>query len=215
MSLPHTVIIAGGKGERLGGVRKADLRVGGRRLVDRVAGALGDVAAPLMISTGPQDDGRGARDDALAVIDLDAPVGGPLAGLAAAVDSLHGRGVHSGLLVSVAVDTPFLPDSFVAVMLERLGDAPAAFAGWGREFYPPNAVWRIEALADLPAQVRQNRAPRSLKALQQAMGARRVDWAAGHAENPFANLNTVADLVALGRTARRRAASQVMHTAGK
>lgn len=215
MSLLHAVIIAGGKGERLGGVRKADLRIGGRRLVDCVAGALGDVAAPLMISTGPQDDGRGARDGALAVIDLDAPVGGPLAGLAAAVDLLHRRGVDSGFLVSVAVDTPFLPDSFVAVMLEGLGDAPAAFAGWGDEFYPPNAVWRIEALTNLPEQVRQDRAPRSLKALQQALAARRVDWTASHEANPFANLNTVADLVALGRTARRSGVSQVMHTAGK
>ncbi|MFN4211385.1 MAG: NTP transferase domain-containing protein, partial [Devosia sp.] len=49
MTLPHAVIIAGGRGERLGGVRKADLRLGGRRLVDRVADELGPLASPLML----------------------------------------------------------------------------------------------------------------------------------------------------------------------
>ena len=46
MSLPHAVIIAGGEGQRLGGVRKADLRIGGVRQIDRVIEALGAVAAP-------------------------------------------------------------------------------------------------------------------------------------------------------------------------
>ena len=121
MSLPHAVIIAGGKGDRLGGVRKADLLVGGIRLVDRVAQALGAVQAPVMIAVGPQDDGRRARSDSIAVSDLAAPVGGPLAGLAAAIAALHERGIGAGLLVSVAVDTPFLPEDFVAVLAAALG----------------------------------------------------------------------------------------------
>ncbi|WP_186767204.1 molybdenum cofactor guanylyltransferase [Devosia ginsengisoli] len=199
MSLPHGVIIAGGRGERLGGVRKADLRIGGRRLVDRVAAALGPVAPPLMIAVGPEDDGRGRRDDAVAVIDLAAPVGGPLAGLAAAVAALEARGIGDGLLMSAAVDTPFLPDDFAAVMIEALGDAPAAFAGWGADFYPPNAIWRIAALADLPRQILAETAPRSLKGLQAAMGARRVDWSGRCAADPFLNVNTMADLLMLAK----------------
>lgn len=202
MSLPQAVIIAGGKGERLGGVRKADLLVGGTRLVDRVAQALGAVQSPLMIAVGPQDDGRGARSDSIAVIDLAGPVGGPLAGLVAAVTALHERGISAGLLVSVAVDTPFLPEDFVAVLEAALGDAPAAYAAWGEQFYPPNAIWRIEALAGLPEQVTHNRAPRSLKALQRELGAVAVDWSARAAANPFGNVNTVGELVALGRMAR-------------
>ncbi|MGB3339840.1 MAG: molybdenum cofactor guanylyltransferase [Devosia sp.] len=214
MSLPHAVIIAGGKGERLGGVRKADLRIGGVRLVDRVASALGKLASPLMISTGSRSDWRGLRDGALAVADLEGPVGGPLAGLAAAIASLRLRGVHDGLLVSVAVDTPFLPPDFVSRMSGGLGDAPAAYAVWGEQFYPPNAIWRIEALANLPGRVRQDSAPRSLKALQQELVARREDWTSRHSENPFANVNTVADLVALGRIARNGGPSPLIHTPG-
>ncbi|MHA6730460.1 molybdenum cofactor guanylyltransferase [Devosia sp. A369] len=202
MSLPHAVIIAGGQGARLGGVRKADLRIGGKRLLERVTAALGGVATPLMISTGP-DSGRAvASGDSLAVDDLPGPVGGPLAGLAAAVDNLQRRGIHAGLLISVTVDTPFLPGDFVAAMEAGLGDAPAAYAAWGAEFYPPNAIWQLAALAGLPQQVLRGEGPKSLKALHEALGPRRVDWAPHYTDNPFANLNTLADLLSLERLAR-------------
>lgn len=202
MTLPHAVIIAGGSGERLGGVCKADLRIGGIRLVERVADRLGPLASPLMLSVGPEDDGRGMRTGSLRVTDLEAPVGGPLAGLAAAVESLRGRGVSDGVLVSVAVDTPFLPEDFCRVMVDALGDGEAAMATWGEDFYPPNAAWRITAMTTLPDLVLQQRAPKSLRALHEALGGRRVDWTGGHVRNPFLNLNTPADLVALGRIAR-------------
>ena len=204
MSLPHAVIIAGGKGERLGGVRKSDLRVGGRRLLDRVAEALGPATSPLMISVGPDDSGHGRRGDALAVTDLATTLGGPLAGLAAAIASLRMRGVRGGLLVSVAVDTPFLPPDFASRLRDDLGDAAAAYATWSDQFYPPNAIWQIEALQNLPEQVLADAAPHSLRALQYALGARTVDWTGSAGINPFANVNTVADLIALGRTARNQ-----------
>ena len=203
MSLPHAVIIAGGKGERLGGVRKADLRVGGRRLVDRAADALGPVEMPLMIATGPGDSRMRLPAGAVAVADLPAPVGGPLAGLAAAVEVLRFRGIGAGLLVSVAVDTPFLPTDLVTVMRDGLGSAPAAYAAWGDQFHPPNAIWRIEALATLPEQVRRGEAARSLKALQQMLGAVMVDWTSRASADPFASVNTLDDIIALGRIAAK------------
>lgn len=201
MSAPYAVIIAGGQGQRLGGVRKGDLRIGGVRLVERVRLALGDVAEPLLLATGPDGDSS-ADAGLLAVPDLDGPVGGPLAGLAAAVEALQRRGVHSGVLVSVAVDTPFLPQGFAAAMAAALGDAAAVYAAWGEAFYPPNAAWRIEALGALPDQVREGTSAPSLKALHQELGARRHDWHERYEQDPFANLNTLADLIALQRRAR-------------
>jgi molybdopterin-guanine dinucleotide biosynthesis protein A len=197
------VILAGGGGERLGGVCKGELRIGGVRLVERVSAALGAVARPLLLSSGPETARRLALADALAVPDLPTSQGGPLMGLAAAVAALRQRGIDDGLLVSVTVDTPFLPADFVTVMQAALGAAPAAYASWGASFYPPNAIWRLEALAALPEQVLQERAPASLKALHRALGAKPVDWKPAHAADPFANLNTLADLLALGRRARR------------
>lgn len=202
MTLVYAVIIAGGKGERLGGVRKAGLRIGSVRLADRVIKALGPVAEPLLISTGPTADADGLPARCVAVPDLSAACAGPLAGVAAAVDALRQRGITAGFLATVAVDTPFLPSDFVARMLPAIGKAPAAYAAWGEDFYPPNAIWRIEAIADLPEIVAGPTPPKSLRALQRELGAVGVDWSGGCATNPFLNLNTIRDLVTLGRLAR-------------
>lgn len=203
MSRPHAVIIAGGSGARLGGVRKADLRIGGIRLIERLAMVLDNVAAPLLVAVGPQDNGLVLPDGAMAVLDPPTATGGPLAGLAAAVAALQARGITDGTLLSATVDTPFLPADFASVMLDALNGHNAAFACWGEDFYPPNAAWRITALADLPQRVLRGQAPPSLKVLLAEMDARRVDWSAHSRANPFANLNTLADLVELGQRARR------------
>lgn len=202
MNLVHAVIIAGGEGQRLGGVRKADLRIAGVRQIDRVIAALGPVARPILVSTGPEHRRIEMPAGCAALPDLDAPHGGPLAGLAAAVDRLGRGGITQGLLVSVAVDTPFLPADFVPRLEAALGAAPAAFAAWGQDFYPPNAIWRVESLQGLPASIIDGTAPASLKALQRELIAVRVDWAEDAEANPFLNINTVADLIALQRIAR-------------
>lgn len=213
MSPVHGVIIAGGQGQRLGGVRKADLRVGGRRLIERVAKALGPLES-LIVAAGPADNSVPGLEDALTVGDLPAALGGPLAGLAAAVAQLQARGVVEGLLISAAVDTPFLPPGFVTVMHEGLDDAACAYATWQDQFYPPNALWRLEALQDLPGQVRINRSAPSLRALQREQGARVVDWTERMAENPFSNVNGMADLIALGHRAKRGPVSPLIHKSG-
>ncbi|UXN73029.1 NTP transferase domain-containing protein [Devosia sp. A8/3-2] len=201
MSAPYAVIIAGGRGQRLGGVRKGDLRIGGVRLIERVRLALGDVADPLLLAPGPGEAPE-TNSGTLAVPDLEGPVGGPLAGLAAAVEALQRKEVQSGILVSVAVDTPFLPQGFAAAMAVALGDAAAVYAARDEAFYPPNAAWRIEALSALPGRVRDGTSAPSLKALHRQLDASRYDWRDRYEHDPFANLNTLADLVALQRRAR-------------
>lgn len=200
MSAPHAVIIAGGEGQRLGGVRKAELRIGGRPLIDRVAGALHDTARPIVVATG---HGRLPAGDYIGVSDLTDSFGGPLAGLAAAVDWLAARGVTEGLIASVAVDTPFLPPDFLAVMAQALGDEAAIGARWGEQSYPPNTLWRLAAIATLPARVRNGTAPNSPKALLAELGALTHDWQPACPADPFDNLNTLADLVRLQRRARQ------------
>ena len=202
MSLPQAVIIAGGQGTRLGGVRKADLRVGGVRQLDRLVASLGTVARPILVASGPRGQHLALPRDCVAVPDRDSAHAGPLAGLIAAVAHLAEGGLTAGLLVSVAVDTCFLPDDFAARLRDGLGNAAAAYAAWGEDFYPPNAVWRLEALQDLP-RLAGSGGPASLKALQRRLGAQRVDWASGSSANPFANINTLADLLALQARARQ------------
>ncbi|MDB5473505.1 MAG: hypothetical protein JWP99_808 [Devosia sp.] len=195
----YAVIIAGGRGERLGGACKADLRIGGVRLIERVASVLRGAEHPMLVATGPAGREMSLPPGWEPVSDLAGSGGGPLAGLVGAVHALAQRGIARGTLISAAVDTPFLPDDYVSRLVGGLEGAPVAFGAWGNAFYPPNAAWRLQALADLPERAK---AAGSLKALQQALGGRRVGWDE-LALNPFDNVNTPTDLRLLEERARR------------
>jgi len=184
------VILAGGRGERLGGVVKADLRVGGIRLLDRVMASLAG-CAPIVVAHGPHDpSAMGLAPSVLPVADLPADYAGPLAGLAAAIAALP----EAELLVCAAVDAPFLPVDYVERLLMGLGEAPAAVARYDSQPYPTNSIWRLARFRDLPGRVLAGTAPRSLKSLAAAAGGVMVDWPAHPTGDPFANVNTPEDL---------------------
>jgi len=194
------VILAGGRGERLGGVVKAALRVGGIRLLDRV---MARVAAcqPIVIAHGPHDPALlDLPAGVLPVPDLPTTYAGPLAGFAAAVDALPD---DIELLVCAAVDAPFLPADYVGRLVAGLGNAAAAVASHAGQPYPTNAIWRVERIRDLPSQVLAGTAPHSLKSLAASVNAVRVEWPASAGDDPLANINTPEDLA----SAEARAAS--------
>jgi molybdenum cofactor guanylyltransferase len=185
------VILAGGRGERLGGAVKAVLRVSGVRLVDRVLARVA-TCDPLIVAHGPHDPSAlGLPDKVTGVADLPGDYAGPLAGFAAAVAALPG---DIDLLVSAAVDSPFLPIDYVERLVRNLGDTPAAIARYDGQHYPTNSIWRVERFRDLPQRVLGGIAPRSLKALAAEAGAVSVEWPVGPEGDPFANINTPEDL---------------------
>lgn len=191
------LILAGGRGERLGGAIKSELVLGGVRLLERVATRLGS-CSPLLVAHG-RIDPAALRLTAgmIAVPDLDGDYAGPLAGVAGAIAYLNALTAPPELLVSVAVDTPLLPADFVERLVAGLGDNPAAIASYAGQPYPTNAIWRIERFRDLPAQVSARTAPRSLKSLATAAGGISVEWPTAAAGDPFANVNTPEDLAEL------------------
>ena len=89
----------------------------------------------------------------IGVADLDSDYAGPLAGFAGAIAYLKTQARPPELLVSVAVDTPFLPADYVARLVDKLGEAPAAVAAYGGQPYPTNSIWRIGRFRDLPEHV--------------------------------------------------------------
>jgi molybdopterin-guanine dinucleotide biosynthesis protein A len=193
----HAVILAGGLGSRLGHVRKADLLIGGQRLINRVADRLEAVNGALLVSTGSH---RGTQlpKSAVGVPDREMESQGPLAGIAAAADYLREVGSAHDSLVSVAVDSPFLPEDYFARMtagLER-----AAYAAFGADFYPTNAHWPLGALWDALGKHEPDAGPR---AILSALDGRRVDWSPMLSENPFASLNSLSDLIGLQMRARQ------------
>ena len=192
------VILMGGRGERLGGADKAMLEVGGRTMLARVTAAT-EGCSPLLHATG-----RETRPElgAISVADIAGDYAGPLAGVAAAVDALADSTVT--YLLSLAVDTPFFPADFLAQALPPIGDADVVLGAYGAQDYPPNSLWRLSALADLPEEVRAGTAPRSLKRLAERLRSVRLDYATLAPQDPFANANTPQDLANL----RRRAADE-------
>jgi molybdopterin-guanine dinucleotide biosynthesis protein A len=201
------VILAGGLGERLGHVSKAQIRIGGRRLIEWVAGSLGDDVDAIIVSVGREDPARFAHDPAwITIQDLGPTNIGPIGGLAAAISWCLQQPSPPDFLLSVAVDTPFFPDDFVAhALTAATNETDAVIAAYDGQSYPTNALWRLASIADLPQRVEAGTAPSSPKRLATELRSVTIDWSPLAGGDPFANLNTIADLVALGRRAKAAA----------
>lgn len=196
----HSVVLTGGEGTRLGRIRKADLRLGGVRLIDRVANRLAPANGRLLVSVGPST--LAAPPGLIGIVDRVGDPGGPLAGILAAAHHLATTTGPDDILVSVAVDTPFLPEDYVSKLVAPVAaGARAAVVAWDGTLYPTNAAWRLDALMPLLRDGTSTSPIRSPKRLLESLDATIVDWAACSSENPFANLNTLKDLVLLARRA--------------
>ena len=182
------VILAGGKGERLGGVNKALIELGGRRLIDRAVDCTTS-CDPVLIAVGRQSFDVPAGTTP--VLDLAADYAGPLAGVAAAAAYL-GNSVDA--LFSLAVDTPAFPRDFLARALPLIDTAPAVVGAYGTQDYPTNALWNVRILTALVQDMTRGTAPHSLKRLAQRVGATRLDYAQFAPADPFRNVNTPEDL---------------------
>ena len=182
------VILAGGRGERLGGVNKALIEFGGERLIDR---ALRVVAAchPVLVAVGPTGLVPPAGRP---IADLPTDYAGPLAGLAAAVDAL--AVARAEWLLTLAVDTPFFPADFVARGMARTTGADCIMGCFGVQDYPTNALWRLDTIRGLPESLRAGTAPHSLKRLAAGLRTERLDYSETDSDDPFLNANTAEDL---------------------
>lgn len=125
------VILAGGRGSRLGGVSKPELEVDGRRLLDAALAAASGAERIVVVGDVPVPDGvLRTREDP--------PFGGPVAGLEAGMAALgakrrqtvnlppeHGRQVHSQRppwTLVLASDLPEAPAAVAALLAADPGD---------------------------------------------------------------------------------------------
>ena len=191
MSGIAAVILAGGKAERLGGVNKALIEIGGSTLLQRARDAVAG-CEPVLLAVGASGF---TADGMTAIPDIVSGYAGPLAGVVAAVDGL--RDVDADWLLSVAVDTPFFPADFVTRALPLGATADVVIGCFGSQDYPTNALWRLVAIRDLPQALRDGTAPHSLKRLAASLRSVRLDYAGTSADDPFLNANTPEDLAFL------------------
>lgn len=194
------VILAGGKGERLGGAIKANLMIGGVRLLERVSAIVMPHVSATLVSVGHYSSSElPLLPGQLAVPDLSSSYSGPIAGVAAAVHWSMRQAQRPEALVTVAVDTPLLSADFVSRLLGAFGgQTAAAVAACNGQSYSTNAMWRLAALSSLPSRLSDETAPRSLRRLAAELDARFVEWDPADGD-PFANVNTHEDLALLER----------------
>lgn len=88
MTIPTAaIVLAGGRGSRLGGTDKAAIDIDGQMLIDHVLAAVAE-CVPI-VAVGPPNLARSG----VTVVREDPPFSGPVAGIAAALDALIAAGV--------------------------------------------------------------------------------------------------------------------------
>lgn len=136
------VVLAGGKGRRLGHLDKAAIEIGGRTLLDRVLHALGE--ARQVVVVGPP---RNLPAGVLTTSERPAG-GGPAAGLAAGL-----RQVEAPLVAVLACDVPFMTVETMRMLVTTLQDADPRHDGVqlvdeGGRRQPLSAVYRTARLRE-------------------------------------------------------------------
>lgn len=184
------VILAGGKGRRIGGDKPARV-LGDRSLLDHAIDYVRRLGHEPLVSVGSD------RIDVPSGIEIvhDAPqFAGPVAGLPEGLEVADERGADA--LAIIPVDMPFLPED----LIERLGqelmrhrEAGCAMAQCGAQDFPVCSIWRIDRLREVldaggPA------GNLSLKSLYTAVGGIKVLWPEGDGKDPFLNVNDPSDL---------------------
>jgi molybdopterin-guanine dinucleotide biosynthesis protein A len=177
------LILAGGNGSRLGGVDKAFVQLAGQSLIRHLLDRLAPQVEKIAISA----NGDATRFDSFPFLVLpDGPLAGfgPLAGLAAGLQWAAAQQADS--LITVPVDTPFIPPDLVSC----LTPAPAVAAYRGRQHHLV-AHWQVSAEPEL-RRFLQTGAPFKVRDFLTICGARQIAFEG--ASDPFLNINTPEDL---------------------
>ena len=139
------IVLAGGKGSRMGGVDKGLQPLRGRPMIEWVLQRLAPQVANIVINANqniPRYEKYGHR----VVADEIGGFAGPLAGLHAGL-----KVASQPLVVTVPCDSPFLPTDLVARLRRSLGDGDLAVAKTGAQPHPVFALMKREVRESLEA----------------------------------------------------------------
>jgi molybdenum cofactor guanylyltransferase len=185
------VILAGGRGTRIGGADKGLLSFRGRAMVEWVLDCIEPQVAEVLISANQNLDRYLALGHPV-LTDRITGFAGPLAGLHAGLCL-----ARSELVITVPCDSPFLPADLVLRMTRTLerSQAEVAVAKVGDQSYPVVCLCRAHLLGHLTAFLETG--GRKVEAWYAALKVSEVafdDRAGG-----FVNINTLEQLRALER----------------
>ena len=166
----------------MGGGDKPLLRLGGQTLLARILATLARDHRFIAVSA----NGDPARFGlALPILPDRIPGQGPLGGVLAGLEWAAGMGAPA--LLTVPGDTPLIPPGLAAA----LAPGPAVAESGGRRHHLV-ALWPTGCAPALRVWL-QTPGTRSVRAFAETLGMRPVPFAG----DPFANVNTAADLTAL------------------
>jgi molybdopterin-guanine dinucleotide biosynthesis protein A len=180
------VILAGGEGRRLGGVQKGLVQLAGRPLVDHVLARLRGQAEIIAVSA----NGLGDTLPVPIIGDHHADRRGPLAGVLAGLDWCRVTHPELRTVVTVSVDSPFLPRDLVERLTAETADIVYAVSG-GRD-HPTAAAWNV-SLADALRTTVEVNGDLSVRRFWRGHTTAACDFPATPID-PFFNINTPEDL---------------------
>ncbi len=106
-------------------------------------------------------------------------------------------------LLTVPVDTPFLPKNFTPCMLSgQTSGLPVVMACEKGQIQPAHCLWEMVALADRLKKtdaVSRQLGPRQLF---DSVETGQIDFASSNPDESFASINTIADLIGASRGRR-------------
>lgn len=142
------IILAGGRANRMGGINKAFIEVGGERLIDRTLRVYRTLFREIIIST----------NSPLEYLEFDARI---------VADIYRGKGplggIHAGLLHSTcehafvsACDMPYLSGEFIGHMISQTGDHDLVVPVTASGFESLHAVYSRKCLPVIESQIEKN-----------------------------------------------------------
>lgn len=185
------VVLAGGKGRRMGGVDKGLQLFRGRTLIESVLARLQPQVSEILISAN-QNLSTYRKFGHKVTDDLVTGYAGPLAGLHSALSA-----ASHDLVLTVPCDSPFLPEDLAARLEAALNanDAEIAVALTGQQAHPVFCLARRALLPHLARFLSEG--GRKIDAWYANLNM--TDVAFDDQADAFANFNTLAELRAAER----------------
>jgi molybdenum cofactor guanylyltransferase len=189
------MLLAGGRGTRIGGGDKALRPLGGIPLLARVTEILRPQCDALLISVSGKAAARFAEFGLPVVADEIEDHAGPLAGILAGLDFIAGRHSPAAFAVSVSTDTPFIPADLVTRLhaARAAAGADIACARSNAVSHPVIALWPLGIRSGLRQALAENL--RKVDRFLSGYAVAYADWPVA-AVDPFFNINTPEDLAA-------------------
>ena len=139
------IVLAGGKGSRMGGVDKGLQPLRGKPMVEWVLARFTPQVSEIIINAN-QNVQVYAKYEHRVVSDQIGGFAGPLAGLQAGLNA-----AKHPLVVTVPCDSPFLPPDLVSRLIGNLGENDLAVAKTGDQAHPVFALMKREVRESLEA----------------------------------------------------------------